>query len=114
MIYETQIVNGVLCWRHSPRDCRGYADWTEKTAAELTSMLLEAKSRNSEHKQALLDTRASRLVVMSEVMRRAASDGRTLDEQEATRFDEAKSEVSQIDAHLRRMDDLSLAGAQAL
>ena len=43
MIYEEEIVDGVLCWRMSPRDCKGHDSWTPKTAKELTSMLLEAR-----------------------------------------------------------------------
>ena len=43
MIYEEKIIDGVLCWRMSPRDCRGYGDWISKTAQELTALVLELR-----------------------------------------------------------------------
>ena len=45
MIYEEKIVDGVLCWRMSPRDCKGYGDWIQKTSQELTTLLLELRQR---------------------------------------------------------------------
>ncbi|OGT54220.1 MAG: hypothetical protein A3E01_00075 [Gammaproteobacteria bacterium RIFCSPHIGHO2_12_FULL_63_22] len=43
MIYEEAIVDGVLCWRNSPRDCKGHGSWVPKTPQELTAMLMEAR-----------------------------------------------------------------------
>lgn len=44
MIYEEAIVDGVLCWRNSPRDCKGHGPWIPKTPQELTAMLMEARN----------------------------------------------------------------------
>lgn len=44
MIYEEAIVDGVLCWRNSPRNCKGHGPWIQKTPQELTAMLLEARN----------------------------------------------------------------------
>lgn len=41
MYYEEKILNGVLCWRGTPN-----GDWTEKTAKQLTDMLVEARLKN--------------------------------------------------------------------
>lgn len=38
MYYEERIIDGVLCWRGAP-DGR----WAEKTPAQLTAMLIEAR-----------------------------------------------------------------------
>ena len=47
MLYEEQIIDGVLCWRMSPRDCKGYGDWVPKTAQELTALVLELRQRRA-------------------------------------------------------------------
>ncbi len=47
MIYEEQIVDGVLCWRMSPRDCKGYGDWVQKSPQELTALVLEFRRRQA-------------------------------------------------------------------
>ena len=47
MLYEEKIVDGVLCWRMSPRDCKGYSDWIPKTAQELTALVLELRQRRA-------------------------------------------------------------------
>jgi hypothetical protein len=41
MFYEEAIINGVLCWRNSPKDCKGHGNWIEKSPQELTTMLME-------------------------------------------------------------------------
>ena len=48
MIYEEAIVDGVLCWRNSPRDCKGHGPWIPKTPQELTAMLMEARRTAAE------------------------------------------------------------------
>ena len=45
MIYEESIIDGVLCWRMSPRDCKGYGNWIPKTAQELTTLVFELRQR---------------------------------------------------------------------
>lgn len=47
MFYEEQLIDGVLCWRMSPRDCKGYGDWIPKTAQELTALVLELRQRQA-------------------------------------------------------------------
>ena len=44
MYYEEAIVDGVLCWRNSPRDCKGHGPWIQKTPQELTAMLMESRN----------------------------------------------------------------------
>lgn len=43
MIYEEAIVDGVLCWRNPPRDCKDHGPWVPKTPQELTAMLMESR-----------------------------------------------------------------------
>ncbi len=49
MIHEEAIVDGVLCWRNSPRDCKGHGPWIQKTPQELTAMLMEARNAARMH-----------------------------------------------------------------
>jgi len=40
MYHEEKIIDGVLCWRGTPD-----GEWTQKTAKQLTDMLIEARRR---------------------------------------------------------------------
>jgi hypothetical protein len=40
MYYEEKIINGVLCYRHSPNDA-----WTECSKEELTLMVQNARNK---------------------------------------------------------------------
>lgn len=39
MYYEERLIDGVLCWRGTPT-----GEWTAKTAAQLTAMLMDARN----------------------------------------------------------------------
>lgn len=41
MFYEEKVINGVICWRSSPKDCKGHGDWIPKTPEQLTAMLIK-------------------------------------------------------------------------
>lgn len=43
MDYEEKIIDGVLCWRMSPR-----AEWTPKTPEQLTEMLQDLRDKLTE------------------------------------------------------------------
>ena len=56
-------------------------------------------------------TRAAKSARMTELMSKAAEEGRTLDAQESDEYDAAESEVKAIDAHLVRLQALETSNA---
>jgi HK97 family phage major capsid protein/HK97 family phage prohead protease len=79
---------------------------TKPGATQLKSKVKPMPMTIAEQISAFENKRAASVARQEELMKKAADDGQTLDDEESKEYDDIAVEVKKVDAHIRRLKDL--------